>query len=74
VVPPEIEVASKPGSIQGVFTETAIVYLKDRPFVIAVASSALGEKSANPIRGAASIVFDHFQRLSRINAYGHRVK
>jgi beta-lactamase class A len=73
-VPPEIEVASKPGSIQGVFTETAIVYLKDRPFVIAVASSALGEEAPNPVRGAASIVLEHFQRLSRINAYGHRVK
>ncbi len=74
VVPPDIEVASKPGSIPGVHTETAIVYLKDRPFVLAVASAALGEKAANPIQGATRIVFEHFQRLGRVNTYGHRVK
>ncbi len=74
VVPQEIEVASKPGGIPGVHTETAIVYLKDRPFVLAVASAALGENAPNPIQGAARIVFDHFQRLARINEYGHCVK
>ncbi|MDP1554397.1 MAG: serine hydrolase [Hyphomonas sp.] len=74
VVPAEIEVASKPGGIPGVSTETAIVYLKDRPFVLAVASAALGDKAANPVQGAARIVLDHFQRLARINQYGHRVK
>ncbi len=74
VVPPETEVASKPGGIPGVHTETAIVYLKDRPFVIAVAAAALGEKAANPVQGAARIVFEHFQRLGRINQYGHRVR
>lgn len=74
VVPQEIEVASKPGGIPGVHTETAIVYLDGRPFVLAVASAALAERSPNPIQGAARLVFDHFQRLARTNQFGHRVR
>lgn len=73
-VPSHIEVASKPGGIPGVSTETAIVYLEGRPFVLAVASSALAEGVSNPVLRAAGIVFDHFDRLSRINEYGHRVR
>jgi len=73
-VPAPVEVASKPGGIPGVHTETAIVYLEGRPFVIAVASAALAEGVSNPVLRAAGIVFGHFDRLARINRYGHRVR
>lgn len=73
-VPARVEVASKPGGIPGVHTETAIVYLEGRPFVFAAAGTALAEGAANPVLRAAGIAFDHFERLSRVNAYGHRVR
>ncbi len=73
-VPAQVEVASKPGGIPGVHTETAIVFLDGRPFVLAVASAALADGVNTPVLRAAGIVFDHFERLSRINSYGHRVK
>lgn len=73
-VPARVEVASKPGGIPGVHTETAIVYLEGRPFVFAAAGTALAEGAANPVLRAAGIAFDHFERLSRMNAYGHRVR
>ena len=73
-VPARVEVASKPGGIPGVHAETAIVYLEGRPFVFAAAGSALAEGIANPVLRAAGIAFDHFERLSRINAHGHRVR
>lgn len=73
-VPDRVQVASKPGGIPGVNTETAIVYLEGRPFVFAAAGAALAEGATNPVLRAARIAFDHFERLSRINAYGHRVR
>jgi hypothetical protein len=73
-VPARVEVASKPGGIPGVHTETAIVYLEGRPFVFAAASAALAEGVSNPVLRAAGIAFDHFERLARTNAYGHRVR
>jgi hypothetical protein len=73
-VPARVEVASKPGGIPGVHTETAIVYLEGRPFVFAAAGTALAEGATNPVLRAAGIAFDHFERLSRMNAYGHRVR
>lgn len=73
-VPARVEVASKPGGIPGVNTETAIVYLEGRPFVFAAAGTALAEGASNPVLLAAGIAFDHFERLARTNAYGHRVR
>ena len=73
-VPARVEVASKPGGIPGVNTETAIVYLEGRPFVLAAAGTALAEGASNPVLRAAGIAFDHFERLARMNAYGHRVR
>ncbi|MBE0659595.1 MAG: serine hydrolase [Bryobacteraceae bacterium] len=73
-VPARVEVASKPGGIPGVNTETAIVYLEGRPFVFTAAGTALAEGISNPVQRAAGIAFDHFERLARTNAYGHRVR
>ncbi|WP_031495132.1 serine hydrolase [Bryobacter aggregatus] len=69
-IPPAIEVASKPGELVGVRTETGIVYLKGRPFVLAVMGTYLNE-SDSPIEAVTKIVFDCFQKLAAGNIYGN---
>lgn len=72
-VPPEVAVAAKPGELPGVRTETGIVFLPGRPFVLSVMSAFLPDKT-EPVEGVTRIVYEHFQRLARSNRYGHRVR
>lgn len=72
-VPREIDVAEKTGSLGGVFNEAAVVYLKDRPFIVSIYSSFLAE-GENPVGEIAALFFRHYERLSRSNAYGNRVR
>lgn len=69
-VPPGIEVASKVGEMVGVRAEAGIVYLKGRPFALAVMSSYLKEPFS-PVEAIARIVFEHFERLAQGNIYGN---
>lgn len=73
-VPPEIRVASKPGSVPGVACETGIVYLPGRPFALSVMSAAAAEGAGSPVGPLTAIVLRHFQRLASINAAGHGVR
>ena len=72
-IPPEIAVAAKPGELPGVRTETGIVFLPGRPFVLSVMGAFLPEK-ADPVEAVTRIVYEHFERLARSNRYGHRVR
>jgi beta-lactamase class A len=69
-VPPEVQVASKPGAVTGVRCETGVVYVKGRPFVLSVASSFLDEPE-NPVRETARVVYGHFAKLGRSNSFGN---
>lgn len=72
VIPGNIEVASKPGDLDGVRTETGLVYLPKRPFIVSVMSSYL-EDRVNPVGQATGIVFDYFNKLAHSNSYGRRL-
>src|SRR5579884_2373509 len=72
VIPDKIEVASKPGDLDGVRTETGIVFLPKRPFIVSVMSSFLDDR-ANPVGPVTGIVFDYFNKLARSNQYGRRL-
>lgn len=69
-VPPEVEVASKVGEMTGVRTETGIIYLKGRPFVLAVMGTYLKEPQS-PVEAITRLVFEHFQKLAQGNIYGN---
>lgn len=71
-VPGEVEVASKPGDVPGARSEIAIVYLKGRPFALGVMSAFLRD-GIDPVPEAASIIYDHFDRLAKSNRYGNRL-
>lgn len=72
-VPREVPVASKPGSLPGVRSETGIVFLPGRPFALSVMGTFLGDKD-DPVETVTRIVYAHFERLARSNRYGHRVR
>jgi beta-lactamase class A len=73
VVPDNIEVASKPGELTGVRCETAIVFLKKHPFVLAV-NSAFIQPGSDPVPAAARIVFEYFEKLENSNRYGNKIQ
>ena len=72
-IPANIEVASKPGDLDGVRCEAAIVFLPGRPFVLSVFSTFLNQ-DVNPVPEVAKIAFEYFQKLAESNEYGHKVK
>jgi beta-lactamase class A len=69
-VPAQIEVASKVGELTGVRTETGIVYLEGRPFVLAVMGTYLKEP-LSPVEDITRMVFEHFSKLKQGNIYGN---
>jgi beta-lactamase class A len=72
VIPGSIEVASKPGDLNGVRTETGLVYLPKRPFIVSVMSTYLNGR-VNPVGQVTGIVFDYFSKLAHSNQYGRRL-
>ncbi len=73
-IPAGIEVASKPGEVTGVRTETGVVYLKNRPFVLSVMGSYLSEEEVgktSPVEMVTRMVFAHMSKLDAGNAYGN---
>lgn len=71
-IPAAIEVASKPGDLDGVHCEAGLVYLPKRPFVVNVMSTYM-DGEVTPVGDATRIVFDYFQKLAHANQYGRRL-
>lgn len=75
LIPSNVAIANKPGGIEGVVCDWAIVYVPNRPFAISVMTNYNGE-SANAedaIAQIAKLAYDHFARLARSTEYGARV-
>ncbi len=72
MIPDSIVVASKPGDLDGVRTETGLVYLPKRPFILSVMSAYLDDR-VNPVGPATAIVFDYFNKVAHSNEYGRRL-
>jgi beta-lactamase class A len=71
-LPPDVVVANKPGWLEGVRTDSGIVFAKGRPFVLSVmttfdADEAAAERTIGRIAAAA---YRHFDRLGRASPYG----
>ena len=75
-LPPEVVVANKPGSLEGVRTDSGIVYAKGRPFVISVMTTyAQDEKAAErAISRIAAAAYRYFDRLGRATPYGRLIE
>jgi beta-lactamase class A len=68
-LPPDVRVANKPGSLEGVRNDSGIVFVEGRPYVICVMTAFLenerdGEEAISKISLAAWKMFDRFGRAS----------
>ena len=64
--------ASKPGGLDGVAVDAGLVYLKDRPFAIAVMTTFLADAASgqNAITEIVRAAYGYFDRLSRAGVEG----
>jgi beta-lactamase class A len=72
-IPLSVELAAKPGDLSGVKCEAAIVFLKNRPFVVTVMSTYLDD-NVNPVADGARIVFEYFAKIAVSNEWGRRLE
>jgi beta-lactamase class A len=76
LLPDGVEIANKPGNIEGVACDWAVVYVPNRPYAIAVMTSYNGpdsEAADEAIAKVSKLAYDYFARLSRSTGYGARV-
>ncbi len=75
-VPSGIEVASKPGELEGVRADAGIVYAKSRPYIFVAMTTYLrdeqeGEKA---IEEASRVTYQYFDRLGSGSEYGRKIR
>jgi beta-lactamase class A len=76
LLPDSVEIANKPGGIEGVACDWAVVYVPNRPYAIAVMTNYNGPNGAaadDAIAKVSKLAYDYFARLSRSTGYGARV-
>lgn len=75
-VPPRVEVANKPGGLEGVAVDAGIVYLEARPYIFSMMTTFLKENGAGDaaIERASRRAFDYFNRLALSSEYGRRIR
>ena len=75
-IPADVEVANKPGSLEGVAVDAGIVLLKNRPYVFVAMSTYLEHEETGDaaITAASRIVFDYFARLAHASEYGRAIR
>ncbi len=73
LLPASVEIANKPGGIEGVACDWAVVYVPNRPYAIAVMTNYNGEGADDAIAKVSKLAYDYFARLSRSTGYGARV-
>jgi len=71
-LPPGVEVANKPGSLEGVRTDSGIVFAKNRPFAISVMTAYDRDERAaeRAISEVALEAFRYFDMRSKTSEYG----
>jgi len=71
-LPADVEVADKPGSLQGVRTDSGIVFARNRPFAISVMTSAVHDERAAEVRigEVARESFHYFEMRGKTTEYG----
>jgi beta-lactamase class A len=72
-LPLDIETASKTGELPGARSETGIVFLEGRPFVLSVMSAYIDDRRS-PVPDVTRIVYRYFEKLAGANAWGNRLR
>ncbi len=70
-LPSGTSVAFKPGGLAGVSTEWAIVYLKERPYVVVFMENyGMQDEAAVAMKEISRVLHDYFWRLGRATRHG----
>ena len=71
-LPADLKIADKPGELEGVRNDSGIVFVKNRPYVICVMTTYLGNERAGEeaITQISRLAYDLFDRLSRASDLG----
>ena len=71
-LPAGVDAASKPGDLEGVRADTAIVYAKNRPYVFVMMMTLLNDEAEGEraIEDASRAAYESFSRLGAATAYG----
>lgn len=74
-LPPNVELANKPGGLAGVACDSGVVLLPGRPYAISVMTTYARETEAaeQAIAEASRRAFAYFERLARSNVLGVRL-
>ena len=72
-LPLDVETASKTGELPGARSETGIVFLRGRPFVLSVMSAFIDDRRS-PVPEVTRIVYGYFEKLAGANAWGNRLR
>lgn len=76
LLPPDLTVANKPGDLDGVRNDAAVVFVPGRPFAIAVLTTYSGDDRAaeGSIAEIARAAWRYFDRVGRSSALGRVVR
>lgn len=70
-IPDEVQMGFKPGDLPGVSTEWAIIFLKERPYVLTVMESLKEEgQDMNVVEKLSKLVYEYHWKLGNANKYG----
>ncbi len=72
-LPLDTPAAVKTGAIPGSRSETGIVFLKNRPYVLSVMSAFIDDRRT-PVPEVSRIVYRLFEKLAKSNRYGQRIE
>ena len=73
-LPPDTILANKPGQLPGIVSDCGIVYLSDRPYILCLMITYLGNELAGEriIRHISRTVFSHVSRVAKSSELGRR--
>jgi beta-lactamase class A len=74
-LPPDVQVANKPGSLEAVRNDSGIVFAKNRPFAISVMTAYDRDERAAElaISEVALAAFHYFDMIGRSSEYGRTI-
>ena len=75
LLPDSVRIANKPGALEAVRTDSGIVFVPNRPFIICAMTTYLRDERAGEeaISKVALAAYEYFNRLGRSSPYGRMV-
>jgi beta-lactamase class A len=75
-IPPAVDVANKPGTLDGVAVDAGVVYVQQRPYTFSAMLTYLNAANDGDaaIEAASRAVYDYFVRVATSSEYGRAIR